>query len=859
MKFSAKQITAYALPTVIKHGKELYEQGAVKRVQCYGDTVVAEVVDQKTYKAVLSKTGGSEQYHFSCTCNFIHGGACAHAVAAMHAVNAREVLQTLLFTDTDGDTTGRDTGAAIDEEAVRTIPDDESSTGETTIAYYEEVPEGFPVRTLSPKPVGRIYVSERGRDLLVELRCAYHTGITDREWVEFRRSDTVSCRYVPDTNDTVVCIERSKARENVLYKELFDYNLTQYHRGTFIPTIDQRRWIADTLPLLDEKGFEIYGHKKLISSTTRYGKPKLEIAVQHRGDSFLCSMKADFGGIPASLAALIQAAQTDSQYIRLNDGSSGIMPAVWMRVLKKVFTVIKAPVREEQFTIAQHHLPVLDVLYEIADTKSADAVYRQKIDQFRDFTGIEAQSLPGDFNGTLRPYQKAGYDWIYFLQKFHFGGCLADDMGLGKTVQTLALLQNEKKAHRSVKASIVVVPTSVLFNWQHEARVFTPKLLVAVYYGPARKRMRRALAMADMVLTTYGTLLRDATFLDTLAFNYIILDEAQNIKNPASQIVKAVQKLNGQYKLALTGTPIENSLSELWSLFSFLNPGMLGPLSSFRRNIVKPVEVENDRESLEIVRKMIFPFILRRTKQQVAKELPPKTTSIVYTEMLPKQCKLYDITREAYLGAIIDSINTRGIERSGMKIIEGMLRLRQVCCHPKLIQPDFTGGSGKFALFDEYLETILAESHRVLVFSQFEAVLTLISDSFKQKYIPHEMLTGKTRNREEAVMNFKNNDIPVFLISLKAGGVGLNLTEADYVIHMDPWWNPAAENQATDRAFRIGQTKEVFVYKFITVNTIEERVLRMQEMKSRLSDSIIQSEKSFFKHLTKDEIIGLFS
>jgi non-specific serine/threonine protein kinase len=399
----------------------------------------------------------------------------------------------------------------------------------------------------------------------------------------------------------------------------------------------------------------------------------------------------------------------------------------------------------------------------------------------------------------------------------------------------------------------------VLFNWEREAHIFTPTLLVAVYYGSSRSRIAKALDCADMVLTTYGTLLRDQQILCSRKFNYIILDESQTIKNPASRILKTVRLLKGSHRLALSGTPIENSLTELWSLFSFLNPGMFGQLSNFKNNIVRPVEQDNDLTSLEIVRKMIFPFILRRTKKQVAGELPQKTENVVYTEMLPKQRKLYDITREAYLGKILDSINANGIERSGIQVIEGMLRLRQICCHPCLIAQDFQGDSGKFVLFDDYLETILSGGHRVLVFSQFETVLQLISARLRVKRVPFEILTGKTQNRQKVVMHFKQEEIPVFLISLKAGGVGLNLTEADYVIHIDPWWNPAVENQASDRAYRIGQTREVFVYKFITVNSIEERVLHLQEMKRMISSAIITTEQSFFKQLTKQDIVTLFS
>jgi non-specific serine/threonine protein kinase len=362
------------------------------------------------------------------------------------------------------------------------------------------------------------------------------------------------------------------------------------------------------------------------------------------------------------------------------------------------------------------------------------------------------------------------------------------------------------------------------------------------------------------VLTSYGTVLRDIDILKEKQFHYIILDEAQAIKNPSSQVTHAIRQLQGSFRLALSGTPIENNLAELWSLFSFINPGMLGTYRNFAQNFVKPIERELNESAAEVLRKLIFPFMLRRTKQQVAKDLPSKSEITIYAEMLPKQKTIYEITRETYRGKIVDSLDNKGMDKSRFQILEGLLRLRQICSHPKLVDPSFTGDSGKFQIVVESIENLVSEGHRVLIFSQFVKSLELLRERFAEIGITCEILTGATRDRQGVVDRFqKKNGAPVFLISLKAGGTGLNLTSADYVIHIDPWWNPSAENQASDRAYRIGQTRNVFVYKMITKDSIEERIAALQERKKNLMESVIQTENNFFKQLTRNDIVGLFS
>ncbi len=716
------------------------------------------------------------------------------------------------------------------------------------------------MNTISPNPSARLYLKEFDNILTVEVRFVYTYGDKDSGYIEFKRNDTDMQKTVQASNSESCELIRSKARENEIVMELYEHGLRPYHTGSLTPVHDPRTWVAEILPLLAEKGYEIYGHKNLISSRVRRKKPEIDLRIDSRDERFLCSISVSFDGIPASMKSLIKAVDSREKFILLNDGSTGLLPEKIIDLLIKLFSVIEYDLENDSFSAQQHHIPLLDMLFNKADRKSVDKFFIEKCKKLKTFSGIEKKTQPEGFNGIMRPYQIAGYEWLCFLREFNFGGCLADDMGLGKTIQTLALLLNEKRCNKKMLPSIVVAPTSVLFNWEREIKRFTPELLTCLYYGYGRKRKVSSFIHADIVLTSYGTLLRDIDILKSIEFNYAVLDEAQTIKNPYSKIRKIVCELKTKYRLALSGTPVENNLGDMWSIFSFINPGVFGTLSGYKKNIINDIKPENMDNGLKILKRMIFPFILRRTKKQVAKELPPKTETIVYTEMLPRQKRFYDITREQYLSVIMDFVDKYGIEKSGTRIFEAILRLRQICCHPVLINPEFQGDSGKFKAFDSYIDDITAGKHRALVFSQFESVLKLIEKRMMKYRIKTELLTGKTRNRARAVDNFKNDkSIPVFLITLKAGGLGLNLTEADYVIHIDPWWNPAAENQASDRVYRIGQEKHVFIYKLITKDSIEERVLRIQNRKKELVDNVIHTESSFFKRLTREDIISLFS
>lgn len=497
----------------------------------------------------------------------------------------------------------------------------------------------------------------------------------------------------------------------------------------------------------------------------------------------------------------------------------------------------------------------------------------EKLKQFSEKLKAGYQSnlpTPQGFIGELRPYQQQGLAWLQFLAQTEHGGVLADDMGLGKTAQTLAHILMEKQAGQLTERPVLIVaPTSLMHNWQKEAEKFTPELSVLLLHGANRHDDFDKIKQHDIVLTTYPLVVRDEELLKTHQFHQIILDEAQNIKNPHSKSAQVLRSLTAKHRLCLTGTPMENHLGELWSLFYFLMPGFLGSQDVFNKHYRHPIEKKGDNRKRERLVNRIKPFMLRRLKTDVAKELPPKTTIEVNIDMNDEQSKLYEAVRATMQDSIKQIIAQQGFKRSQIQILDALLKLRQVCCHPSLLNLDSLP-KGKSAVkskamhsakLDYLIETVtdmVAEGRKVLIFSQFTSMLALIEQRLQSENIGFSKLTGKTKKRSEAIEAFQSGQVPVFLISLKAGGVGLNLTTADTVIHYDPWWNPAAEDQASDRAWRIGQDKPVFVYKLITNQSIEEKILTMQKNKAELAQSILSTDHEGDVKLSEEELLGLF-
>lgn len=568
---------------------------------------------------------------------------------------------------------------------------------------------------------------------------------------------------------------------------------------------------------------------------------------------------ADFEGETVRLPELLAALRRGDGFVPLSDGSLGMLPEEWLKKFIPIARLGQAEGDHLRFRPAQAAL--LDVWLAEEPELSCDETFERARERLRGFSGIAPAAAPPGFRGELRSYQRAGLGWLHFLRDFGFGGCLADDMGLGKTVQVLALLETRRRlrAEEGLPPSLVVVPRSLVFNWLAEAASFTPELRVLDHTGAGRTREGDPFVGCDLVITTYGTLRRDVAALRQVEFDYVILDEAQAIKNADSQTTKAARLLRGRHRLALSGTPVENHLGELWSLLEFLNPGLLGAsplLGSHSDELRNP-----DAGARELLARALRPFILRRTKEQVAPELPAKTEQTLFCELPPKQRRLYDELRDHYRTSLGSRITEQGLGRTKILVLEALLRLRQAACHPGLLDRDRADEpSAKLDLLLPQLREILAEGHKALVFSQFTSFLALLKQHLDREGISYLYLDGRTRDRREKVETFQSDpDCRLFLISLKAGGLGLNLTAADYVYLLDPWWNPAVESQAIDRAHRIGQNRPVFACRIVARDTVEEKILQLQKSKRDLADAVIQADGSVLSSLSREDLELLLS
>jgi SNF2 family DNA or RNA helicase len=540
----------------------------------------------------------------------------------------------------------------------------------------------------------------------------------------------------------------------------------------------------------------------------------------------------------------------------LPNGEIVILPKEWFTRYADMFYFSRQ--ENDHFLFKPLHLPMLQESF-----TSFNKEYLASLLELYDSSKSRENALVPEINATLRPYQAEGFTWMYWLYQNNLGACLADDMGLGKTIQTLTLLKKVVESYKNgsvlqAPASLIVLPASLVHNWYNEIQKFTPDLKVLKYIGSGRSLEAAEIGNYQIVLTTYGVVRNEYEQLKAYHFLFIILDESQTIKNPDSKIFQAVTELNAKNRLVLTGTPIENSLTDLWSQIEFINPGILGDIGFFRQYFAYPIEKEGDEKKRDKLKLLIQPFILRRTKQEVATDLPPLTEQTVYCSMSEDQKSFYEEEKSKVRNEILHSIDELGVEKSTMMMLNALMRLRQIANHPLMVDQLYQSDSGKFEEITLSLENMFSENHKVLIFSSFVKHLELFRRFFDEKGWKYSMLTGETRNREEVVADFQTqDDNKFFLISLKAGGVGLNLTAADYVFLLDPWWNPAAEMQAINRAHRIGQTSKVFVYRFITAETIEEKILKLQERKSELAEIFINSNNPF-KGLSKESIFELF-
>jgi superfamily II DNA or RNA helicase len=582
---------------------------------------------------------------------------------------------------------------------------------------------------------------------------------------------------------------------------------------------------------------------------------EMRVGVSSGVDWFELHGEVDYGGASAKLPALLAALRRGENMVRLDDGTYGLLPEEWLTRFGPIAGLGTAEADHLRFRRNQAGL--LDALLATQPEVDCDAAFARVRDELRNFGGIRAGEQPVGFVGQLRDYQRDGVGWMDFLRRFSFGGCLADDMGVGKTAQVLALLEARRASSDAPGPSLVVVPKSLVFNWKQEAARFTPRLRVLDHTGLARDT--NTFADFDLILTTYGTLRRDAAEFKDIEFDYVVLDEAQAIKNPTTESAKAARLLRGRNRLALSGTPVENHLGELWSIFEFLNPGMLGAASVFK--LAGGAARNPSEETRRLLSHALRPFILRRTKEQVARELPPKSEQTLFCELETAQRKLYNELRAHYRSTLLQTVAAQGLAKSKIQVLEALLRLRQAACHPALIDPKRRhDSSAKLDVLIAHLEEVVAEGHKALVFSQFTSLLSLVKERLDDSEMVYEYLDGQTRDRQQRVERFQNDPAcPLFLISLKAGGLGLNLTAAEYVFLLDPWWNPAVEAQAVDRAHRIGQTHQVFAYRLIARDTVEEKILQLQSGKRDLAAAIIGEDNSLIRDLKREDLELLLS
>lgn len=728
--------------------------------------------------------------------------------------------------------------------------------------YYQEILNSFEFniaddlkrerKSIIPQP--KVYLERTGNTIQINLRFDY--GGREIDYFSSTRD------LVLVSEDTIYDVSRDFEEEKRIVDVLSQYDIAISKKyDEFKLDGDLIDFIVHTLPSITDLGISVLGEENLFNF--KVSKRKAGMVMEVRSDTDWFNIKGDvrFGKEKVEMEKVLEAVFQGKRFVDLSNGEKGVIPKNWISELRSYRGLFSFG--EKGVQLSKYHMPVLESLIELSGKTDMDTEVKSAIGRLRGFDKISPTPLPKNLNAKLREYQKTGYDWLNFLRDYDFNGILADDMGLGKTVQTLSLLQNIKEKGKGKNPFLVVVPTSLIFNWKNEIKKFTPNLSIYTHYGVKRdktqKKFLSVLKENDIVITSYGTLKNDLALFALEKFEYIILDEAHMIKNPESTNARAVCALHGKNKLAISGTPIQNNLMELWSIFNFISPGYLGTYSSFKEDFSIPIEVEKDKTAADKLTKLINPFLLRRSKDIIANELPEKTEITLKTDFLEEEEVIYNTWKDHYSSEISKSIKDKGLNKSRMKILQGLTKLRQLSLHPKMIDPKYTGSSGKFDMLMMEIEKVTSEGHKVLVFSSFVKMLDIIKEDLEKKGMKYSYLTGSSRNREQIVNEFQESkSARPFLISIKAGGVGINLTSASYVFIVDPWWNPAVEMQAMDRAHRIGQKKPVFVYKMIAKDSIEEKILDLQKSKKKLVEDVITTEESLSKAIDVETIKEIF-
>ncbi|MBS1777035.1 MAG: SNF2 helicase associated domain-containing protein [Bacteroidetes bacterium] len=714
-------------------------------------------------------------------------------------------------------------------------------------------------RIESTMPDYQLYLQEREQILM--LRPAFSYNGVHVSWGDI--GDVVK----PE-NGRVTIIERNTEAEDrfINHLRMMHSDMQEHAKEHFMylqaGSVLSNNWFFRFSDEMKEWNVEMFGFEGLKSLRVNSNKPQTRVQVSTGIDWFDAQVEVAFGDQVVTIAEVKKALAQKLNYVKLDDGTLGLLPEEW---LKKYSLLIKmGEAKNGKIRLKKYHFSALDELAAQVDEDSIMLELEEKKERLTEIIDNDFAHVlpPTELKATLRPYQQAGFQWLSFLQEAGWGGILADDMGLGKTVQTLAHIQHYKNENEDARF-LVVCPTTLMYNWENEIKKFTPKLSYLIHHGAKRTLHTRNFKPFDIIITTYGTMRSDIKMFNAYEFDYAILDESQAIKNPQSQVARASLLINAKHRLCLSGTPVQNNTFDLYAQMNFLNPGMLGSREFFMNEFATPIDKFQEEDVKQQLRKLTYPFMLRRTKEQVAKDLPEKTETILYCEMGKEQRKIYDAYRNNYKAQILGMIDERGIERSQMHILSGLTKLRQICDSPAILNEE-----EKFANHSVKLDEIVREitenvgSHKALIFSQFLGMLALIRDQLDKMQIRYTYFDGSTSttDREKAIQQFQNeDDCRVFLISLKAGGIGLNLTAADYVYIVDPWWNPAVEQQAIDRTHRIGQTKNIFAYRLICKETVEEKMLILQERKRTLASELVADDNAFVKRLTRDDIAYLLS
>jgi SNF2 family DNA or RNA helicase len=709
------------------------------------------------------------------------------------------------------------------------------------------------------KPAYRLYLREREQMLVLKPVFAY--GDIEIDWGFF--GDVIEPK-----DGVVKIIQRNEEAENEYIQMLrnlhsdMQQNLREHFMYIPATSVLAQNWFFRFVEEMKEWNVEMFGLEELKNLRINVNKPKTRITVGSGIDWFDTSVELVFGDQSVTITDVKNAISQKQNFIKLGDGSIGLLPEEW---LKKYALLIKmGEERGGKLRLKKFHFSVLDEMLEDLDEDAMVEELEQKKEKLSHIIDNDFSELrpPDDLKAELRPYQLAGFQWLVFLNEAGWGGILADDMGLGKTVQALAFFLHYKKNNPEAKY-LVVCPTTLIYNWENEIKKFAPILTYTIHHGPKRTISPADFDAYDIIITTYGTMRSDVRMLKEITFDYALLDESQSIKNPQSQVAKASLLLNTKNRLALSGTPVQNNTFDLYAQMNFLNPGILGSREFFMNEFATPIDKFQEREIVDQLKKLTYPFLLRRTKEQVAKDLPEKTETLLVCEMGTEQRTIYEQYRSIYQSQILGMIEQQGMQKAQMHILQGLTKLRQICDSPAILNEEERLENHSVKL--EELSREITENtgnHKVLIFSQFLGMLSLIRQELEKQKIPFVYFDGSTTatEREKAIQKFQNDeDCRVFLISLKAGGIGLNLTAADYVYIVDPWWNPAVEQQAIDRTHRIGQTKNIFAYRLICKDTIEEKMLILQERKRALASDLVSEDNAFLKKLTKDDIAFLFS